>query len=258
MKMRIKRCARGQNPGQNRPPPKFDLPAHSLYEVAMILKRAAIILLLLLAPVPSLAAQQVIFGHTEHPATDEHGMHRYFGPMWQRALQQEQADPTFDANGSKLCAIDAGAWKNLVNAAKSATEPDILRMINGFFNQWLPKSDESIWGEPEYWSSPYEFILHRGGDCEDFATAKYFALRYLGFEAERMRIIIIRQLNSDGSENPDLHAVLAVRRAETWLILDNNAKPRDNLFLHTHYGGRFKPLYGVNENSAWVYTPSGK
>lgn len=217
-----------------------------------------LLLLLLSASVPALAGQSGVFSYKEQLATEKHEIHRAFGPLWQRALKQEAANPAFDADGSNFHKIDAASWQNLVRASKSGkmADPGILRMINGFFNQWAPKADEVTWGKSEYWASPYEFIQHRGGDCEDFATAKYFALRYLGFEADRMRIVIIRQLNADGSELPDLHAILAVRNGKTWLILDNNAKPRDNLFLHTHYGGRFKPLYGVNENGAWVYLPS--
>ena len=54
------------------------------------------------------------------------------------------------------------------------------------------------------------------GDCEDFAIAKYFALRDLGFPASQMRIVVLK----DTLRNLD-HAVTAVYLDGDAWILDN-------------------------------------
>ena len=54
------------------------------------------------------------------------------------------------------------------------------------------------------------------GDCEDYALAKYAALRELGYRAEELRMIVTR--DNDAHE---YHMVLAVQHEGHWLILDN-------------------------------------
>jgi len=58
----------------------------------------------------------------------------------------------------------------------------------------------------EYWASPLETINDRRGDCEDFAILKYFALRYLDVEADRLFVITV----GPPAEDKLNHAVLAV------------------------------------------------
>ena len=48
-----------------------------------------------------------------------------------------------------------------------------------------------VWGVMDYWETPAEFF-QKSGDCEDFAIAKYFALRDLGFPASQMRIVVLK------------------------------------------------------------------
>ena len=59
---------------------------------------------------------------------------------------------------------------------------------------------------------PGEF-LHRGGDCEDYALAKYLALRALGFAAADLRIVAL----SDAARGLH-HAVLTVRLEGRWMM----------------------------------------
>ena len=56
-------------------------------------------------------------------------------------------------------------------------------------------------------------------DCEDYAIAKYVALREAGVEAADLRFLLVRdRLAGD-------HAVLGVRYEGRWLILDNRHWP---------------------------------
>ncbi|MDR3073531.1 MAG: transglutaminase-like cysteine peptidase [Deltaproteobacteria bacterium] len=207
---------------------------------------------LLLFPARAGAAGD-LFNREEHAAAPSAPWRRAVDPLWQRVLAAEKAAPGFDAAGTHLRPVDVPAWKNLVAYAKHCPEAETLRMVNGYFNQWRPKKDEDAWQTPEYWATPREFFANRGGDCEDYAIAKYFALRFLGFPAERMRLVVVRRLDETGRSRSELHAILAVRANGTWFILDNNARPKNNIFPHTQYKGRFIPLYSMNENASWVH-----
>ena len=182
-----------------------------------------------------------------------------YGQYWSRVVLQERDFLSFTPAGERFNSADAAQWRNMVHHSQSSGFHDTLRMVNGYFNQWKPKADSRAWKKEEYWATPAEFAEHRGGDCEDYAIAKYFALRYLKIPAEKMRIVIIRQRNSNESLEKELHAVLAVlgpsHAAENWFILDNNARPRDGITLHTQYGRRFVPLFSMNEQGAWAHCP---
>jgi len=79
-----------------------------------------------------------------------------------------------------------------------------------------PVSDLAQYGEEDVWSSPLATFDRGAGDCEDYAIAKYVALRQAGFAARDLRIVILHDvLRHDG------HAVAAARLDGHWLVLDN-------------------------------------
>src|SRR3546814_5921012 len=58
--------------------------------------------------------------------------------------------------------------------------------------------------------------MKRSGDCEDYAIAKFFVLRDLGYTGEQLRIVILMdRIRRVG------HAVLAVYALGDILILDS-------------------------------------
>jgi len=77
-------------------------------------------------------------------------------------------------------------------------------------------SDEAFHGETDFWASPLTTFGRSGGDCEDYAIAKFAALRLAGIKAEDLRILIMR----DTVRGED-HAVAAARLDGRWLTLDN-------------------------------------
>ena len=90
----------------------------------------------------------------------------------------------------------------------------------------IPTSDLVQWGVVDRWSAPLEtFTTHRG-DCEDYAIAKYVALRAAGVAPKDIKLIVVR--NTDVGEN---HVVVAVRLDGAWVILDSlagaGARPRN-------------------------------
>ena len=88
--------------------------------------------------------------------------------------------------------------------------------------------------------------MARSGDCEDYAIAKFFALRELGFGNDQMRIAIIYdRLRRRG------HAVLAVNLDDDILILNNQT---DTIASPSRYEN-FIPWYLVNETTLWTPAP---
>ena len=77
-------------------------------------------------------------------------------------------------------------------------------------------SDEAQYGETDVWSSPLTTFGRGAGDCEDYAIAKFAALRLAGIAAADLRILIMR----DAVRGED-HAVATARLDGRWLILDN-------------------------------------
>jgi predicted transglutaminase-like cysteine proteinase len=79
-----------------------------------------------------------------------------------------------------------------------------------------PTSDEAQWGVADHWSSPFETLQTRRGDCEDYAIVKYVALLEAGLSQDDVKIVILRNLLPKED-----HAAVAARVNGEWLILDN-------------------------------------
>ncbi len=88
-------------------------------------------------------------------------------------------------------------WEKLVWDLAYQSQPDKLRAVNQFFNRMNFRTDQDHWQQNDYWATPIETLASNGGDCEDFAIAKYFTLRQLGVPAERMRITYVKALKID-------------------------------------------------------------
>jgi predicted transglutaminase-like cysteine proteinase len=103
----------------------------------------------------------------------------------------------------------------------------------------IPTSDLVQWGVVDRWSAPLEtFTTHRG-DCEDYAIAKYVALRAAGVAPDDVKLVVLR--NSDVGEN---HAVVAVRIDGAWVILDN----RWLTLVSDREMRRVTPLFEIDED----------
>ena len=86
-------------------------------------------------------------------------------------------------------------WQQLYQDLRNADESEQLRAVNHFFNQRVNYiSDEKHWGQKDYWATPYESLTTHGADCEDFVIAKYYTLKELGVEVEKMRITYVNAL----------------------------------------------------------------
>ena len=66
------------------------------------------------------------------------------------------------------------------------------------------------------WTSPLDTLAGGGGDCKQYAVVKYAAMREAGYAPDDVRLVIlgIRSIR-------ETHAVVVVREAGRWVILDN-------------------------------------
>ena len=92
-----------------------------------------------------------------------------------------------------------------------------IGVINRAINMAVrPMSDLEQWGVPDRWSAPLDTLTSGLGDCEDYAIAKYVALKEAGVADDDLRLVIVRNLAA-GED----HAVTAVRLDGNWIVLDN-------------------------------------
>jgi predicted transglutaminase-like cysteine proteinase len=96
----------------------------------------------------------------------------------------------------------------------------LLSAVNDLANALPYLDDQEHWRQQEYWATPAEFVASDGGDCEDYAIAKYAALRAAGVPAARLRMTYVRALTSQRIENHMVLAYYPASDAEP-LILDN-------------------------------------
>ena len=89
-----------------------------------------------------------------------------------------------------------------------------LEGVNNYVNSRTYHSDLNLYGEEDYWATPQEFLVN-GGDCEDFAVAKYYILIRQGQPVESMHLLLVW-----GSNTAKHHVILLVGDK----VLDNQDK----------------------------------
>lgn len=134
--------------------------------------------------------------------------------------------------------------KSDLEAYKSKSIHKMAVKVNDMMNKKRYVVDDKNWGKSDYWATPIEF-MERGGDCEDFAIAKYSALRALGVPEERMRIAIVQ----DEIKNIP-HAILIVYSENGPIVLDNQIKEVREADSIAHY----KPIFSINREAWWLHT----
>ncbi len=145
------------------------------------------------------------------------------------------------------------AWRELISELKTADEATQIEQVNAFFNQLNFVNDIDLWGKSDYWATPFEFIGANAGDCEDFTIAKYYSLRELGIDDEKLRLVYVKAIELD-----QFHMVLAYypSRSAMPILLDNldkSLKPADQR-------NDLLPIYSFNAKHLWIMkeNPAGK
>ena len=132
-------------------------------------------------------------------------------------------------------------WLDQIDPLKDKDKATQIAEVNKVMNQAEYITDQVNWGISDYWESPGEF-LSKFGDCEDYAIAKYMALKYLGFPADHMRVVAVKDLNLKVG-----HAILAVYLEDSIVILDNQIK----IVVDSRKIRHYEPVYSINEKAWW-------
>jgi predicted transglutaminase-like cysteine proteinase len=132
-------------------------------------------------------------------------------------------------------------WLDNRKMLESLPAADMVQKVDDFINSYDYVADIINWGVSDYWETPAEFFAH-GGDCEDFAIAKYAWLRSLGVAEERLRIAIVYDRIKDMP-----HAVLILYINNKAMILDNQVRDiRDSSTT-----SRYRMVYSINRLGWW-------
>jgi len=141
------------------------------------------------------------------------------------------------------CSPAAARFAAIVNEARGYEGRVRLNFVNQRVNNAIRyTSDMTQWGKPDEWSAPladgkgsFETGL---GDCEDYAIAKYVALRAAGVTAKQLRVLLVR----DDVARLE-HAVLAANEDGRWYVLDN----RWTAAIEDIDVRRFTPLFALDD-----------
>lgn len=132
-------------------------------------------------------------------------------PRWQQVTARYQ----------RQSSQGGGSWSRLVTRLKAMDASHLLEKANALVNRARYVPDPRNWKVPDYWATPQELLAH-GGDCEDYAIAKYLLLREIGVDATRMHVAVGMG-----------HAFLLVMTDAGIVVLDNQNRhvrplqPRD-------------------------------
>jgi predicted transglutaminase-like cysteine proteinase len=163
--------------------------------------------------------------------------HRLDDELVQLALCDGDRDRCVSPAALRLLAI--------VDAGRAREGRARLGEINRAINLAIrPMSDLAQYGQIDVWSSPLETFASGAGDCEDYAIAKFVALRLAGISPDDLRIVVMRD-TIDGED----HAVAAARLDGHWLTLDN----RRMAMVEDSYVRNYRPRFVIDQNGPMQY-----
>jgi len=136
-------------------------------------------------------------------------------------------------------------WKALIESGSTWSDIKKLTSVNDFVNQFDFVDDIKHWQQEDYWATPLQTLVTKGGDCEDFAIAKYFTLSAMGMDEEKMRLTYVKALTINKA-----HMVVsyyAKPNAEP-LVLDN----LNTTIVPSSQRLDLLPVYSFNGSGLWL------
>jgi predicted transglutaminase-like cysteine proteinase len=162
-------------------------------------------------------------------------------PKWRGTMERFAKEQESCPSGQ----CDRTTWGRMIEALRGKDRMEQLRSVNRAMNERRYITDPINWGVPDYWASPFQF-LRKNGDCEDYAIAKFEALRAIGVPNEDMRIVVLQDLNLRIA-----HGILVVYVEDRAWVLDNQIRSVVQADTIRHY----RPVYSLNEEGWWMHRP---
>jgi predicted transglutaminase-like cysteine proteinase len=193
-----------------------------------------------MAPAGEAAAHPAIFGAREIYSPDLSAFVKWTSMLERFAREEREKPPCVPGSGPDCL---PGEWRELLGALDGLDLKAKLDRVNAAINGHPYVASMRNWGESNRWETPFEF-LRRGGQCQDYAIAKYLMLRAAGVPAARLRIVVLydTRLGLD-------HAVMVAYVEGRVLMLDNqlaSVVPADSV---DHY----QPYYSISEEGWWLH-----
>lgn len=151
-------------------------------------------------------------------------------------------------DGSATCPAAAQKFLAVIAEGRALAGRARIGVINRAINMAIrPMSDLAQWGVPDRWSAPLTTFTTGRGDCEDYAIAKYVALREAGVAEDDVRLVIVRDLAV-----AEDHAVVAARLDGKWIVLDS----RRLALIEDAEMRRVLPLFVLDRDGVKQFTPT--
>ncbi len=180
-------------------------------------------------PAAAADARQSFFHSSEIRSSKTDAFRKWTSAVSRYAEEQDRAETAY------------GELDAFLDTLRGKTRREQLVAVNAHMNTRPYTTDTKNWGQKDYWATPAEF-MSRSGDCEDYAIAKFFALKRLGWNPNALRLAAVKDL--DRGEG---HAVLvAFDGTKSWM-LDNQIKQVVETDTVRHY----EAVYSINENFWW-------
>jgi predicted transglutaminase-like cysteine proteinase len=177
-------------------------------------------------------------GEIAHPPASDFAKWTETMARYGRERRQENA---LCENGD--CALVR--WREFLATLKGQDAPAQLRAVNAYFNKLPYRTDLDNYGSEDYWATPRE-LFARGGDCEDYAIAKYLSLRALGWPAERLRVVVVH----DNARDLVHAALIAYHGGDAYLLDIEIAEVTSHRNV-----ARYVPIFSISDTGWWSYKP---
>ena len=135
-------------------------------------------------------------------------------------------------------------WRKEIQSLKGLPRREQVKRVNDFLNQIEYVDDRTVYGESGYWGATPERFFSGGGDCKDYAIAKYVSLRALGFTDDQLRVAVVQDTVKNIA-----HAILIFYSGDEGYILDNQNKKIERI----EAVNRYQPYFSINERSWWLH-----
>lgn len=194
------------------------------------------------APAAAVTAEPSFFNTKEIKSTNMAPFKKWTAAVERYSEEKTKAGKIAgDCKSSQFNRCHYERWLKFLVSLKGKSKAEQVKAVNDFMNKAKYITDQSNWGQKDYWEAPGEFIA-RFGDCEDYAIAKFMSLALLGFSDDEMRIVAVKDLNLKVG-----HAILVVFLDGKPYVLDNQIKQVIAADKVHHY----QPVYSINMHAWW-------
>jgi len=138
-----------------------------------------------------------------------------------------------------------GAASAFASALRGQDTIAKLEAVNSYINAHVRFVDDRVqFGVTDRWMTASETLSRGRGDCEDYAIAKRAMLRAAGFADRDLYLVVLKDLTRRAD-----HAVLVVRAAGRFLVLDNGT----NRIVDSSDVRDYKPVLTFTANRSFTH-----